>query len=195
MRTQYWFYSIIAVLCLPGCEAVFTEQPMGEEVVKLDRTVWQATWLGDEVVLITTVMDADKGLLQAAWVERRPDGASFEAVTGTVRRTGDLLYLNMEHQPEEEGNAATTPPAEATQDAPEYYWARIENDGRRAVLWWPDIEQVKVAVGDGRLPGTIKEDKDVVLRPLAASHLQLINSPTSGLLKWSQPVTFLRIGD
>jgi hypothetical protein len=198
MRILRWLLPIAAALLLSACEAVFTEQPLGEEVVRLDPAIWQGTWLSDEVVVMTTVLDADQGLLQAAWVERWPDGARFEAVAGTVRRSGDLLFLNMAHRPEQDADSAAPAPQPddgAPRGVPEFFWARVENDGRRALLWWPDVERARAAVGDGSLPGFVKQDRDVVLRQLSASQLELINAPSSGLLKWSQPATFIRIGD
>jgi len=207
MRVAYVFFVIIAGLCLSGCEAVFTRQPVGEETVKLDPQVWQGTWLSDEIVVLTTVLDGENGVLHAAWVERAAEGARFETVTGSVRRTGDMLFLNMEHRQVEDGQPEvgaasgrdTEGPKEDTGEnmpaGAEFYWARIENDGRRAVLWWPDVEQIRLAVKAGQLPGTIKQDQDVILEPLDASRLARIGSPESSLLKWSQPVIFIRIGD
>jgi len=198
MRTTYCLFLLIAALGLSGCEAVFTQQPVGDELVKLDPEVWQGTWLSDEIVVLTTVLDADKGLLQAAWVERAADGARFESVTGSVRRTGDMLFLNMQHGQFEDqaaGGASANETTEGPPDVPEFYWARIENDGHRAVFWWPDVAQITVAVNEGKLPGTIKQDKDVLLGALDATQLALINAPANNLLKWSQPVTFIRIGD
>jgi hypothetical protein len=183
------------VMALSGCEAVFTRQPLGDEAVTLDPATWQGTWLSDEIVLLTTVLDSEKGQLQAAWIERGAKGAKFEVVTGTIRQSGGIMFLSMEHEPPETAEVTTE---ETPQDAPrepEYFWARIENDGRRAILWWPDVEQIRLAVGDKSLPGVIQQDQDVTLGQLEAEHIQLINSPASRLLQWSQPVTFIRIGD
>ena len=185
-----------AGLLLSGCDAVFTQQPMGTDVVKLDIPTWQGTWLGDEIVMVTTVLDSDKGMMQAAWVERGPEGARFETSNGTIRQSGDRLFLTMEHQlPKDKGSgdARTSPEVEAV--PPEYYWARVENDGKRVVLWWPDVDQFRLAVSEGRLPGTIKEDKDVVLGELDDAQMDLVNTPAGNLLRWSDPVVFIRIGD
>ena len=198
MRLVFCVVSVMAALFLSGCEAVFTQQPLGDEVVKLDRDLWQGTWLGDEVVVLTTVLDDDKGLLQAAWVERGQDGARFEAVTGSVRRSGDVLFLNMEHQKTDADTAsdeAAGRPGDHSGFASEYYWARIENDGRKAVFWWPDVGRIRLAVQQGSLPGRIEQDQDVILGPLDATQLARINDPSSGLLDWSRPVTLIRIGD
>ena len=198
MKRLFGVFLICSAMALTGCEAVFTPQPLGDEVVKLDPATWQGTWLSDEVVVVTTVMDADKGLLQAAWVERGEAGAKFETATGTVRRTGDVTFLSMEHEQfkdTSQGDTTAKDQQENTRNEPEYYWARISNDGRRAILWWPDVEQIRLAVGDGRLPGVVKENQDVMLKQPEAAQLKLINAPDSNLMKWSQPVAFIRIGD
>jgi len=174
--------------------------------VKLDPAIWQGTWLSDEVVMVTTVMDADNGVLQAAWVERGPEGARFESETGVVRSTGDWLFLNMVHEPpDESGSAASADTADQPdknsesndeeRQQPEYFWARVEHYGKRVVLWWPDTEAFRSAVSEGRIPGMIKEDKDVLVGPLEDSHMELINAPAGSLMNWSEPVVFIRIGD
>jgi len=195
MKVVLCALSVFFVTVLSGCEAVFTGYPIGDEAVQLDPDTWQGTWLSNEIVLLTTVLDADKGRLQAAWVERGADGARFESVVGYVRRTGETLFLTMEHEPSRNVEAAGEEEREGAVLSPEYFWARIENDGHRAILWWPDVEQIRVAVDEKKLPGVIKQDRDVVLGPLDAEHLLLIDSPSSKLLRWSQPVTFIRIGD
>lgn len=198
MKNLFCLLSIVLVLVLSGCEAVFTQQPMGDEAVNLDPAIWQGTWLSDEVIMLTTVLDRRNGQLEAAWVERGSDGAKFESVVGTVRLSGEITYLNMEHMPENKDDAVADSD-EGTQagarEMPEYFWARIENDGRRAILWWPDVEQIRAAVDDGRLPGVIRQDNDVVLGRLEPAHLDRINSPASNLLQWQRPVTFIRVGD
>jgi hypothetical protein len=194
---------LIMALMLTACDAVFTEQPLGTEIVILDAATWQGSWLGDELVLLTTVLDADQGLLQAAWVERGPEGARFESATGTVRRTGDWIFLNMKRQADtDEADTDTIPEDEDSESerseetAPlEYYWARVENNGSQVILWQPKVENIRRAVAENRLPGKIKEDEDVVLTALSKEQLAMINSLESDLLSWSEPLVFIRIGD
>ena len=102
-RAALLWVLLLASMLLVGCNAVLVKEPMGDTVVKLDPATWQGTWVTDEVVILTTVLDSDKGLLEAAWVERGPEGkgANFESVTGMVRQTGDMLFLNIEKEPPE----------------------------------------------------------------------------------------------
>jgi hypothetical protein len=175
----------ITFLLLSACEAVFTEQPLGEQSTVLDKETWQGTWLSDGVVLMTTVVDAEKGVLQAAWLERGDEGARMESYTGFVRHTDDWLFLNMQ-QPTEDTEAVA---------GNEYFWARVDNNGQRSILWWPNVNEMRIAVNTGKLPGLVKEDKDVRLAPLNMQHIELINTPSSNLLNWAEPDIFVRIGD
>jgi len=198
MKNLLCVFPVLLLMALSGCEAVFTRQPLGDEAVALDPATWQGTWLSNEVVLLTTVLDSEEGRLQAAWMERGAGGAKFEVVAGTVRHSDGIMFLSMEREPSETVEVEDATSEATAQDIPDevdYYWARIENDGRRVILWWPDVEQIRLAVGDKSLPGTVRQDQDVILGRLEAEHIQLINSPASGLLQWSQPVTFIRIGD
>lgn len=196
--------ALLAALLLTGCEAVLTQRPMGDAVVKLDAATWEGTWLGKEIVMVTTILDADQGKLEAAWVERAQEGARFETVRGTVRQTGDWLFLSMESQQFEEdesakpsGGEAAAKPDEPTPDAPpaEYLWGRVSNDGQQVLFWWPDVEQIRQAVRDGRLPGTVREDKDVLLGTLDEAGMELINTPGSSFLRWSEPVVLTRLAN
>lgn len=200
VSTRFWLAILLALPLLSGCDAVVTHQPMGAEVVNLDEATWQGTWLGVEIVILTTVIDAEKGLLEAAWVERGPEGARFETVTGTVRRTGEWTFLNMEQEQFEESDPAKEKGGAPAASAPdqtampvEYVWARVDNDGQRILLWWPDVDQVRAAVSAGTLPGQIKDDDDVLLGTLTAEQLEAINTPQNNLLKWSEPVSLTRV--
>ncbi len=164
---------------------------MGDEVVVLDKALWQGQWSTGEVVITTTIIDADKGILQAAWLERREQGAEMEMATGYVRKSGEVIYLNLPNYDRDE----LTKPDTDEEKRPEYHWARLALDEHRAVLWWPDQENFRDAVKAGTLPGTIKDDEDVVLGKLNAEQLQLISSPAANLLNWTEPLVFVRIAD
>ena len=197
--------SCLAILLLfplfTGCDAVVTQQPVGAEVVNLDEATWEGTWLGGEIVVLTTVIDAEKGVLQAAWVERGSEGARFETVTGTVRRTDDWTFLNMEQEQFDDSEGDTQNPASPTAtETPgstalpvEYVWARVDNDGQRILLWWPDTDAIRAAVTAGTLPGQLKDDDDVLLGPLSDEQLAAINAPGSAFLQWSEPVSLTRV--
>ncbi len=182
---------LTSLLGLAACESVFVEQPLGEEVVVLDEATWQGRWSNGEIVITTSIIDAGKGILQAAWIERGEHGAELEMATGYVRRTGERIYLNL---PNLDGKEATTgSPLNA--NAAEYHWARLVLEDHQALMWWPNQERFRDAVANGTLPGTIKEDHDVLLGNLSPEQLDLVNSPEANLLNWEHPMVFVRIAD
>lgn len=191
MKVLYRMVLPLSFLWLTACESVFVEQPMGDEVVVLKEDLWQGQWSNGEIVITTTIIDAEKGILQAAWVERGQLGGELETATGYVRRTGDVTYLNLLNY---DGDAS---PGEGSGEnkSPEYHWARLQHDKRRAVLWWPNQNRFRDAINAGTLPGTIREDQDVLLGKLNEEQLQNINSPEANLLNWTEPMVFVRIGD
>ncbi|HMB58845.1 MAG TPA: hypothetical protein VKN35_02940, partial [Xanthomonadales bacterium] len=100
-------------------------------------------------------------------------------------------FLSMEHVP---ANADDEEDAASDEQPPVYVWGRIDNNGRRAIVWWPDLEQFREAVRNGRIPGRINEDEDVVLGELNAEQMEVINSPSGNLMNWTEPLVLVRIG-
>jgi hypothetical protein len=184
-------FLLTSLLGLTACESVFVAQPLGEEVVVLEEATWQGRWSNGEMVITTSVIDAEKGILQAAWIERGEHGAELEMATGYVRRTGERIYLNL---PNLDGDEASTGSPLKT-SATEYHWARMVLEDHQALMWWPNQDRFRDAVTRGTLPGTIKEDHDVLLGDLSAEQLDLINSPEANLLNWEHPMVFIRIAD
>jgi len=178
-------------LGLTACDSVFVEQPLGDEVVVLDPVLWQGQWTTGEMVITTTVIDAEKGILQAAWLERREQGAEMEMATGYVRRSGTATYLNL---PNYDSDSATEENS-GQDETLKYHWALLQQDVHRAILWWPDQSRFRDAVQAGTLPGVVRQNDDVMLGALSAEQLQLISSPEANLLNWADPLVFVRIAD
>jgi hypothetical protein len=179
MKTAYLCLMLSALL-LAGCDAVFTPEPLGDDVVKLDPAQWQGTWLTTDMVVVTTVLDSDKGRLQAAWLEREENGAEMESFSGLVRSSDEIYYFNIKDS--NEGVERR------------YHWIRVDPADGRMTLWGPDLEQFEAAVASGRIPGK-KTDDGVVLGELEAEHMKMINDVSTGLLQWDDPAVMIRIGD
>jgi hypothetical protein len=173
----------LAALALAGCEAVYAPKPLGDEVVTLDPAEWQGTWLAPDMVITTTVLDGAAGRLQTAWIERGPAGATLEVVEGTIRSTGDWVFASTLDEPEAPADETT---------APRYHWLRVEKGENHLTVWSPNVEQFKILVGDGRLPGRVT-DEGVELGELTPEQLRMINDPASNLLNWADPAVFVRI--
>jgi hypothetical protein len=68
----------------------------------------------------------------------------------------------------------------------------VEKGENHLMLWSPNVEQFKILVRDGRLPGRVTDD-GVELGELSPEQLRMINDPTSNLLNWADPAVFVRI--
>jgi hypothetical protein len=195
VKILYRTLMLPGLLLLSGCESVFVEQPLGEEVVVLDEALWQGQWSNGEIVITTSIIDAEKGILQAAWIERGEHGAELEMATGYVRKTGERIYLNLPNYDTDEAPDDSPGETELQDSKPEYHWALLVLDEHQASLWWPNQDHFHEAVKAGTLPGTVREDQDVLLGALSAEQLDLINSPQANLLNWTEPMVFTRIAD
>lgn len=190
----------LAALLLAGCEAVFTPRPLGDAAVALDPAEWQATWVGPDMVITTTVLDAEAGVLQAAWIERGTQGATLEVVEGSIRATGEWTFANILDEKQggdqADGEVRGEVAAAALESAPgpRFTWVRLEKRDRHLTVWSPNVEQFKRFVGDGRLPGEVTDD-GVVLGELTEAQVRMINDPASNLLNWADPGMFVRIAD
>ena len=149
---------------------------MGDTPVRLDDG-WSGTWLAEDGAMTTVVLDAEQGLLQAAWIERGAAGAELEAVTGTVRSGAGLVFFSVKDKETEHG----------------YQWLVIDHEADRVRAWFPDPEAFVAAVERGDIPGTAFEGS-VILGELTEDQLARIALPESGLLQWREPLVLLRVG-
>jgi hypothetical protein len=178
MKLKSVFVLISVFIFLTGCESVMTTQPIGETVVQLDPEQWQGTWLHHEAIVTTTVLDKDNGLLQASWLERREDGSQLETAQGTVRETGDMMFFVTRDENQKEL----------------FHWARVKKGDNYLILWSPNVEQFKILINDGKLPGKVTEGS-VVLGELKPEDIEKFDDPSANLLKWKEPDIFVRIGN
>lgn len=178
MKPNSVFVLIPVIFFLAGCESVLTTRPMGETVVQLIPEQWQGTWLHHEVIVTTTVLDKDNGLLQASWIERRGDGTEMQVAKGAVRATGDMTFFVAKDENQKEL----------------FQWARVEKGDNYLIMWSPNVEQFKILIKDQKLPGKVTED-GVVLDELNPEIIQMIDDPSANLIEWKEPDVFIRIGN
>ena len=180
MISIYKIMLVSIFLILAGCNAVFTPKPLGEKAVQLNTEEWQGTWLAPEMVVITTVLDKDKGRLQAAWMERGTNGVEMEVLEGSIRASCDIMFINTRDD---------NPNVE-----PRYLWMVLDKFENHFTVWSANLEQFKAMVADGRLPGEETED-GVVLGELKPEHLEMIIDPSTNLLDWKNPGVFIKVSD
>ena len=180
MNQLFKFLFVSMSLVAAGCDAVWSPEPLGDTVLTLEAEEWQGTWLASDMVITTTVLDRDKGLLQVAWIERGEKGADLELIEGSIRASGELVFANILDSNE---NVETR-----------YSWLLLDKSDNALKVWAPNLEQFKAMVTKGDLPGAVTED-GVVLGKLTSEHLELIGRPSSNLLDWKDPGVFTRVGD
>ena len=151
---------------------------MGETEVQLNPEQWQGTWLPHEAILTTTVLDRNSGFLQASWIERGEDSGEMEVAKGTVRATGDMTFFVARDDNQKEL----------------FHWARVKKGDNYLIMWSPNVEQFKMLIKDGELPGKVTEGS-VVLDELKPETIEMIDDPSANLLKWKEPDIFIRIGN
>ena len=177
MKLKTVFILFPVILFLAGCESVLTTQPIGDTVVQLSPEQWQGTWLHHEGGVATiTVLDKDNGLLQASWIEQRKDGPHMEVAKGTVRATGDMTFFVTRDENQKEL----------------FHWARVKKGDNYLIMWSPNVEQFKILIKNGKLPGEVTEDS-VVLGELKPEAIEMVDDPSANLLEWKEPDIFIRI--
>jgi hypothetical protein len=176
MKRIRMLFAVLALLVLGGCESVYAPRPMGKQPVPLDEG-WSGTWLADGAAVTTRVRDAEKGLLQVAWIETGQQGLELEVLEGAVRSGAGLTFFSVKDKETEHG----------------YQWLIIDHAPGRIRAWYPDPEAFVGAVERGEIPGRAFEGS-VVLGELTDEHLARIAEPASGLLEWREPLVLLRVG-
>lgn len=166
---------------LQACSAVYSTGPVGDTPVSVSEQEWGGTWLGSGGAVTVTVSDAAKGVLQAAWIERRQDRLDLESHRVWLAQTGEWLFASVEDK-ERPGH---------------YVWAHVVRDGEQLILWVPDPSRVKALVEQGKLRGHALEQDgdDVLLEPLTKQDLDLLMSPVQGGIDWRRAVAFIRVAE
>ncbi len=178
MKPSMFLFAGLVVLSLTGCSAVYTTQPIGERPCRIEARDWDGTWIHKDGSINIKVTDGEKGLLRIAWIEPKEKDLVREVYDVELRESGGTMF------------AATKDDSATTQ---RYFWACIKRDGKQAVVWLPDAAKFKALVRAGKLPGTIEEDRDVILGNLEPGHLSLIAGEQEGVLfSWDEPIVFLR---
>lgn len=170
--------ALLALLLLAaGCSTVTILQPLGEDPVALPEEAWAGTWIHKDGAVTVRVVNPAQGLLEVGWVEESGGRLATESYTVQLRRSAGWTFGNLE-----------------AEEAGHYLWARVKKEGNQVIVWRPDPGQFKRLVEEGRLPGRVTGDDDVVLQPLTAEQVELLTSGREGvLLEWDDPVVFTRL--
>ena len=184
MKIRPVLMSVCACLLLPACTSVYVSSPLGEKPVVLDPG-WEGSWLTDDGVVESSVMDGEQGLLQLAAIESGPEGLHLETVTVALKEKDGVLYANVSD--DEVENL--------------YHWAIVDrkSDGY-IVAWYPEAKKFKSLIAEEKFPGRFQKPGDehnhnVILGELKPEHLEMISDPASGLVDWKNPVVMIKMTD
>ena len=177
MRHLQWTLTGLLGL-MPACNAVITEQPMGEKPLAVTADDWEGTWIHPEATGRIKVVDPEKGLLRVAWLE---EGSSdLESARVHLRESGSWIFASVKD--------------EGSSESVRYFWARVKQENGQIVVWDPSVKRFKQLVEEGKLPGVIKNGS-VILGDLKPEHYVLITSGAEGVLfDWDEPGVIMRIG-
>lgn len=171
----------LAVCCalavtLAGCDLVSSTHPVGRPL-GVEPADWEGTWVHGNGALTVRVADAERGLLEVAWVEEKEGAFVLETVDAHLGRFEDWTFASFA----------------GVEETADFLWSRLARDGQELILWWPRPEELRRLVEEGQLPGKV-ENGDVRLGRLEADHLAILVSEEHGMLfDWDEPMTFRRL--
>ena len=165
---------LIVAIALAGCSAVYSTKPMGGAPVSINPEAWQGTWIHKDDVITIEIVDAEKGLLRAAWIE----DMKLESFNVHLLAFGDWIFGSAKDEQKESL----------------FVWGRIKHEDRQLIVWCPSVSKFKAMVQDGVLPGTVDDDGNVTLGELTADHMSIIASDVKDVLfDWDDPYVFVRL--
>jgi hypothetical protein len=175
--------TVIGLLLLCGCSAVWSVAPIGEKPAEIEAGEWEGHWQEpDGRVVALKVVDARRGALLMASCGADDEGqTSSNTMRIELRQSHDWLFAN-------------TKAADQNEPTENYAWVRVKNEEGRITFWAPDADKFRPLVEKGTLPGR-REGNDVVLGRLTERQLDAIRSGKHGVLfLWDEPQTLVRIG-
>jgi hypothetical protein len=168
-------YTIIMLASLlVGCSAVYSTKPVGLAPASITPEDWQGTWVHKDGVIQIDIVDAEKGIIRAAWIE----DMKLKSFDIRLNTSEDWTFGSTKENPEDT----------------RFVWGRIKREDNQLVIWSPSVSKFKKMVQDGVLPGTVDENGDITLGELSADHIKVITSETRGVLfNWDDPIVFIRL--
>jgi hypothetical protein len=163
MKKLAFLLFVWGVFAATGCNAVYAPNPMGDEPVYLNRGKWEGTWTDGEECAIFKVLDAQKGILRIAWIEDSQGQLKYETRDVYLRNAGEHMFASIKEKES-------------------FLWAKVKRTGEQVVVWDPDVEKFKAMVREGKLPGKIDDNNNIILDDLTPEHVSIIASESEGLL-------------
>lgn len=176
---------MLAVVSLSSCSSVVCHQIVGSTPAKLEAKAWNGTWMTpDKHVLHLRVKEADKGVIEAAWIEEKNDQFVMETHELLIRQHGDWLWANLKDE-----------------DHGDFLFGRItEPDDERLLSWSAHAPGFAEAVRSGKLQGEVvknaqgKESGHVKLAALSDANLESIQrGDIKEAFLWDRPLVLMKL--
>jgi hypothetical protein len=169
--------SLLSITC--GCNSIISKHPLGEKPARIVAKDWEGNWESSDGAVTVKVVDADKGLLKAFWIEDEKQGSPvMKTADVELRESGGWLFASTREEGKNRG----------------YLWGRIKNEDRQIIVWLPDENMFKQMVKESVFPGMLDGD-GVLLEELTPRHLKLITTSEKGVLfEWDKPAVFVKMG-
>ena len=181
LNKSVWMVALAGFILLAasGCSSVVSKRPVGEKQVRIVAKDWEGDWRTHDGTVRVKVIDAEKGILKAFWLEDDKQGnPGMRTARIELRESGNWLFANTE---DDKGRG--------------YVWGRIKNEDRQIVVWSPNDKVFSKLITDGVFPGKV-ESGEVALEELKPQHLKIITSGEKGVLfLWDEPTVFLKVGN
>jgi len=168
----------VCIICMSGCAAVYSTQPVGLKPHVITPADWEGTWLHRDGAITIMVVDAAQGLLQVGWVEKKQDSLSCEQKKIHLMEYGSWIFGSIEDS-----------------DRPGHYvWGRVSREGEQVLVWTPDLKKITGLVKKRKLPGRVEKGGDVILGTMTEKQLKRITAASKDVLfDWDEPLTLIRI--
>jgi hypothetical protein len=177
-----------------GCDVVYVSEPIGESPHPIDAAEWEGSWIVGEGVAWLRVIDETQGTIELMTIEvEKESEPELQRMKIFLRESDDGRFFSVEEPMEEAENDA----ADADRKTPpprRYHWGIFRRDEAHLIAWLPRLDRFKALVEEGALPGEVLEGGDVLLGPLEAEHLALIQSEEDRLFSWKEPFVMTRTG-
>lgn len=170
-----------------GCNAVLSKRPVGETPAMIIAKDWEGEWVTTDGSVKLTVIDADKGLLKAYWLDDEKGKPMMQSADIELRESGEWMFASI--------NEKDTRTDGDKRVSKGYLWARVKNKDRQIIIWTPDDKAFTRLVTSGVFPGKINDGGSVILDELKPQHLKIITSGERGVLfEWDQPTVLMKVG-
>ena len=64
----------LIVLAACGCNSVLSKRPVGDGPARIETREWEGNWTTSDGAVRLEVLNADKGILRASWIEDAKNG-------------------------------------------------------------------------------------------------------------------------